>query len=106
MRGTISGARSGAKGTISRSMSGPRRDARSGVEWRRDRRPVELGNDDATSCTVSRMVSGAVSGAVQWVDEGRIEGRREERCDQSRGQRRDEQREEREKGWRDERVHE
>ena len=106
MRGTISGARSGAKGTISRSMSSPRRDARSGVEWRRDRRPVELGNDDATSCTISRMVSGAVSGAVQWVDEGQKEGRREERCDQSRGQRRDEQREEREKGWRDERGHE
>ena len=106
MRGAISGARSGANGTISRSMSGPTRGARSGVEWRRDRRPVGLGNDDATSCTISRMVSGAVSGAIQWVDEGRKEGRREERCDQSRDQRRNEQREEREKGWRDERGHE
>ena len=76
MRGAISGARSGAKGTISRSMSGPRRDARSGVEWRRDRRPVGLGNDGVTSCTISRMVSGAVSGAVHWIDEGRKEGRR------------------------------
>ena len=57
-------------------MSGPRRGARSGVEWRRDRRPVGLGNDDATSCIISRMVSGAVSSAVQWVDEGRKEGRR------------------------------
>ena len=54
-----------------RSMSA----AMSGVEWRRDRQPVGLGNDGATSCTMSRMVS-----AVQWVDEGRKEGRCEERC--------------------------
>ena len=71
MRGAIRGARSGAKGKISRSMSGPRRGARSGVEWRRDRRELGLDNDGATSCIISRMVSGAVSGAVQWIDEGR-----------------------------------
>ena len=61
-------------------MSGMISGSRSGVEWRRDRRPVGWVNDGATSCTMCRMVSGA----VQWVDEGLKEGWREERCGQRR----------------------